>query len=285
MRRHLLLFCSRFLFLSTILTGSTWADDLAWSNPNGTIWSNFYTSPYYTVDKSRNNALLTIYCLDYNHEIAPPYEWYANLNGLVPTNIGQFQYGGSYPGVPGAPFAFQADSAYAGDPHAVTMSTSSDAYHRYLEAAWLFTNITGAQKTSDTAAMEISQVAAWDLFVDSNHIADLRSRIAGTGGNWKFTDYVSSSTHTITALVFRDAVDEALKAAQAAVLTGWTPAIGWSVVTGDSNWIQTGNGGVPTQEFLTYVPTPEPATFALLGAVALLALFVSRSKLRQAKVR
>jgi hypothetical protein len=273
-----------FAFLLFIPCANIWGDNLVWSNPNGAIWSNFYTSPYYAYDQSQNNQLLTIFCLDYNHEIAPPYDWTANLNQLAPGNTAQFQYGGSYPGVPGAPFAFQSDSATVSDIHGVTMQAGSDAYHRYLEAAWLFTNILDAQSNSSVDVMEVSQVAAWDLFVDSNHIADLRSRIASTGGTWKFTNYVAGSNQTISGLIFEDAVDEAVRSAQLAVLGGWAPSIGWSVVTGDANWIAANNGGNPTQEFLTpYVPNPEPGSLALFGSVAAVALLVGRRRMRTAK--
>jgi hypothetical protein len=75
-------------------------------------------------------------------------------------------------------------------------------------------------------------VAAWDLFVDTNHISDLASRIGGTGGTWNFTDYIDSPNVSLLNLTFRDAVDEAVNSAQSAVFGGWNPAIQWSVVTG-----------------------------------------------------
>jgi len=252
------------------------ADSLSFQSPNGTIWSNFYTSPYYAKDNS-NNQVLMIFCLDYNHEIAPPHDWQANLNTLQPSNVSQFQFGGSYPGALATPFAFQSDSAYAGDPYAVTMQAGSDAYHRYLEAAWLFTNILAAQAKGDTGDMKISQVAAWDLFVDTVHISDLASRIAGTGGTWNFTHYIDNPNASLLNLTFRDAVDEAVNSAQSAVLGGWNPAIQWSVVTGDSNWVRTSNGGNLAQEFLTpYAPNPEPSTILLFGSGLLILLWATR---------
>jgi len=257
------------------------ADNMVWQNPNGVIWNDFYTSPYYASDTSRSpSQLLTIFCLDYNHDVAPPFSWVANLNTLTPGNTSQFQYGGSYPGALATPWAFMQDSQGVGDPHAVTMQTGSDNYHRYLEAAWLFTNIMDsmAKSPEDTAAMQVSQVAAWDLFVDSNHINDLHSRISGTTGTWTFTNY--SSNASITNLNFEAAVDEAVKAAQTAVLGGWTPTIGWSVVTANIGWVQNSNNGNLVQEFLTpFVATPEPGACVLLGTALLFLVFRLRRRL------
>ena len=255
------------------------ADNMVWENPNGVIWNNFYTSPYYAYDNSLNpSQLLSIFCLDYNHEVAPPFSWVADLNTLASANIGKYQYGGSYPGALTIPWAFTQDSQGVSDPHAVTMPAASDNYHRYLEAAWLFTNILTAMAKSpeDTAAMEVSQVAAWDLFVDSNNIADLSSRIAGTTGAWTFANY--SSNTSITNLNFEAAVDEAVNAAQTAVIGGWTPTIGWSVVTANIGWVQNSNSGSLVQEFLTpYDTTPEPGAIVLLGSVVV-GLFLLRRR-------
>src|SRR5207248_2107152 len=130
-------------------------------------------------------------------------------------------------------------------------------YHRYLEAAWLFSNILAAETANNTNTSIVSQVAAWDLFVDQNNIADLSGRIAGTSGTWALTNYVDGAPSSIPGISFRSAVDEAVKAAQSAVLGGWLPTIGWSVVTADAGWVQTSHGGVRAQEFLTpFVPTP-----------------------------
>jgi hypothetical protein len=253
---------------------------MVWQNPNGVIWNNFYTSPYYAYDNSLSpSKLLSLFCLDYNHEVAPPFSWVADLNTLAGNNIGKYQYGGSYPGASTIPWAFTKDSQGLADPHAITMQAGSDNYHRYLEAAWLFTNILDAmaKNPEDTTAMQVSQVAAWDLFVDSSHIADLSSRIDGTTGAWTFANY--SSNASITNLDFEAAVDEALKAAQTAVLGGWTPAFGWSVVTANSAWVQNSNNGALVQEFLTpYALTPEPGSIVLLGTAVLGLFFLLRRR-------
>jgi hypothetical protein len=258
-----------------IAAGSARADTMLWQNASGLIWSNVYSSPYYVTDQS-NNQYLTLFCLDFNHEINPPAQWDANLNLLSLSNLSQFQYGGSYPNTPGP--AFTGDDP--GDGHAVTMQPGSDAYHRYLEAAWLFTNLIDAQAQSNTNDVLISQVAAWLLFVDQDHLADLASRIQATDGTFSFADYVGSQ-NLITPLSFRDAVDEALNASQNAVLGGWTGATNWAVVTGDIGWIDANHGGQPVQEFLT--PVSEPASLLSTGTF-LLAAWLIFNKSRTAKL-
>jgi len=270
----------RALVLLVLATCCARADNMVWQNPNGVIWNNFYTSPYYAYDNSLSpSKLLSLFCLDYNHEVAPPFSWVADLNTLAGNNISKYQYGGSYPGAATIPWAFTQDSQGVADPHAITMQAGSDNYHRYLEAAWLFTNILNAMAKSpeDTTAMQVSQVAAWDLFVDSNHIADLSSRIDGTTGVWTFANY--SSNTSITNLDFEGAVDEALNAAQTAVLGGWTPTFGWSVVTANSAWVQNSNNGALVQEFLTpFDLTPEPGSIVLLGTAVIGLFFLLRRR-------
>src|SRR5689334_1123039 len=121
------------LLFSATLTTALADDDLVWNGPNGTSWSNFYTSPYYATDQTTGRTL-TLFCLDYNHEIAPPTEWHADLNALSPANQSSYLYGGSYPFINPA-----TSNAFTGD-NLGTVATDADRYQRYVEAAWLFTN-------------------------------------------------------------------------------------------------------------------------------------------------
>jgi hypothetical protein len=243
------------LFSATLMTALA-DDDLVWNGANGTAWAGFYTSPYFAIDTT-TGAVLTIFCLDYNHEIAPPTEWHADLNALSPANQGSYLYGGSYPFInPATSFAFTGDGLGG-------VATDAQRYQRYVEAAWLFTNLTGAQAVHDTNGMILSQVAAWYLFVDSDHIADLQGRTTGTGGSYQFTNYVAGGTTAPES--FKDAVDNAIVAAQSAVVTnGWSPGLNWTVITGDPAWVRN-NGGVVPQEFLSH--TPEPAEVVLFGTL------------------
>jgi len=141
-RLPLIGFCSS---LALAATGTAWADAMHWENPGGPAWNGVYSSPYFATDQS-NNQLMTLYCLDFNDGINPPADWQANLNLLSTSNLSQFQYGGSYPNASILPPDFTGDP---GDTYGVTMQPGSDPYNRYLEAAWLFTNMIGSQTQSD----------------------------------------------------------------------------------------------------------------------------------------
>jgi hypothetical protein len=273
------------LFVFLIAGGCLFADDLTWGGTWAAAWSGFGTSPYTAIDTSDNNKVLTIFCLDFNDEIAPPIDWKANIRPLTPDNVTNFaQFGGSYGhGIPTGSFAFQSDSRASGDPHAVDLSLGSpDAYTRYLEETWLFGNILQALAHGDINTSVISQVAAWDLFVESKNQSALANDINAYNGpsSYAFSNYLFSTdsystppiSQSITGLQFEDAVDEALNAAQNAVLNGnWVGSnyIGsWNLVTGDPAW--TTDYGRPVQEFLTDAPpaaVPEPGTVVLLGTL------------------
>jgi hypothetical protein len=272
------------LFFFLIVAGCLFADDLQWGGTYVAAWSGFGTSPYTAIDLSNNNNLLTIFCLDFNDEIAPPVDWTANIRPLTPDNVTNFaQFGGNYgQGITAAPFAFQSDSMAPGDPHSVDLSSASpDAYTRYLEATWLFGNILQALPHGDINTSVISQVAAWDLFVEWQNQSALANDINAynNGSNsYTFNNYLYSTnsyttapaTQGVTGLQFEDAVDEALNAAQNAVVNeNWVGSnyIGsWNLVTGDPAW--TAAYGRPVQEFLTDAPpVPEPGTVVLLGTL------------------
>ena len=266
-----------------IVGGCLFGDDLQWGGTYVAAWSGFGTSPYTAIDTSDNNKLLTIFCLDFNDEIAPPINWTANIRPLTAGNVSGFaQFGGNYgTGVPGAPFgittpAFQSDLDPA-NPHYVNLG-SFNAYTRYLEASWLFSNILHSLPHGDVNTSVISQVAAWDLFVEGKNQSALAGDISATSGSYTFNNYLFSAdsystpptTTSIPGLNFEESVDEALKAAQNAVLNqNWAGSnyIGsWNVVTADPAW--TAAYGIPVQEFLTDAPSvPEPGTVVLLGTL------------------
>jgi hypothetical protein len=262
---------SCLLLFSFTLTTALADDDMVWNGVNGTSWSGFYTSPYFATDTTTGQSL-TIFCLDYNHEIAPPTEWHADLNTLSPANQSAYLYGGSYPLInPATTFAFTGDGLG-------TVTTDAQRYLRYVEAAWLFTNLLDGQAVHDTNGMIISQVAAWHLFVDSGHIADLQGRTSGTGGSYQFTNYVGGGT--TSPISFQQAVDNAIQAAQSAVVTSsWSPGLDWTVISTDPAWARS-QGGLVAQEFLTHAP--EPAAIVLFGTMLVAVGFSLRHR-RQAK--
>ena len=87
-------------------------DHITWVNSNGTIWNSYYTSPYYATS-SNLAATLTLFCLDYNDEIAPPFDWDANVYALNQSNVNDYaQFGGNYPNahITAPPFQFIDDT-------------------------------------------------------------------------------------------------------------------------------------------------------------------------------
>jgi hypothetical protein len=270
------------LFAFLIVGGCLFADDLQWGGTYLAAWSGFGTSPYTAIDASNNNKALTIFCLDFNDEIAPPIDWTANIRPLTPGNVTAFaQFGGNYgQGITAPPFVFKGDSLAAGNPHSVDLTASSAAYTRYLEATWLFANIGQSLTHGDVNTSVISQVGAWDLFVEDKNQSALAKDIKAYNGasSYTFNNYLYSAnsystpptTQSFSGLQFEEAVDEALNAAQNAVLhENWVGSsyIGsWNLVTGDPVW--TAKYGKPVQEFLTDAPpVPEPGAVVLLGTV------------------
>lgn len=208
------------------------ADHMEWQSPSpfSNVWQGFYTSPYLAWDRSMTpppyGQLLTVYCLDYNDEVAPPYAWDANLNPLSLANTNLYQYRSAFP-------------------------TAEQTYLRYASAAWLFTamhNLETSQPAGWRTLETEYQVAAWRLFVDTAHAADLNARIHASGA------------------AFETAVDQFYGQALAAATT-WTPPGTWYVVTSDPAWVAAHQPGRPVQEFLTYQITPEPGAWLLMAAV------------------
>jgi len=52
---------------------------LDWVGPNGNAAGGYYISPY---TAQINGADILLYCIDFNHEIAPPTTWTANIEPL-----------------------------------------------------------------------------------------------------------------------------------------------------------------------------------------------------------
>jgi hypothetical protein len=146
------LVCSLTAALMMLTAGSAMADSMVWDTPNGASWGGYYTGPYYAWDTTRNpvktlGTALSIYCIDFNNDIAPPFAWEANINRLTSANLSSFQYGG----VTGAGM-------------------------KYEEAAWLFTQAQALYMTNWSSYVPY-QVAAWTLFASGSRETQLKNSI------------------------------------------------------------------------------------------------------------
>jgi hypothetical protein len=292
------------------LCSAGFADNMQWVSAGSNAWQGFYVGPY-TAKDATTGQLISIFCIDYNHEIAPPMDWQANIVPFSASNFSQYQFGGSYPNIlPGntsnpANFAFQTNTAVSNGASVTANLSTSNGLDRYLELAWLVTQMETALTDQNsgllsTAAMnivlDIYQAADWLVFADSGpsefssgktNLQDLESRITATGGNYAFNSTLGLWGSSSTGYNFQFAVDSALNSAENAVINqGWTPGLGWSVVTADKTWDAQNENGVPLQEFLTYSPpsqsnlnpVPEPSQIVLMFTViALIALGAKRS--------
>jgi hypothetical protein len=285
---------------------AAFADQFDWGNTYAQAWQGFGTGPYSAIDTATDTSI-TIFCLDFNDEIGPPFTWDANVWGLSQADVqNEAQYGGNYnnllndayavsnPGqkapnqITGAPYVFVTDNA--GDGYEANLSASPGAYSRYLEAAWLFSELEAAGGQSDLGL--VAQAAAWDLFVNPANISALTNDIKATNANgdvYGFEDYVDpagSATPSVSGLDFEQAVDYALDAAQAAVVTNQTfTGSGWTIVTADPTWVESSAGKtIPAQEFLSPnavdpPPVPEPAGIVLLATAVGMIAFAKHRKL------
>jgi hypothetical protein len=266
------------------------ADNMEWTSAGNNVWQGFYVSPYTATD-TNTGQLLSIFCIDYNHEIAPPMDWQANIVPFSTGNFSLYQFGGSYPNIqPGdtstpANFTFQKNTAASNGATVTANLTTSNGLDRYLELVWLATQMEsaltdGSHGLLSTAAMnaviDVYQAADWLVFADSGHLADLQGRISATGGNFSLDPTFGLWGSNSTGYNFQFAVDSALNSAENAVMNqGWQPGLGWSVVTADATWDAQSQNGVPLQEFLTYTPpsqsnlnpVPEPSQIVLMFTV------------------
>jgi hypothetical protein len=229
-----------------------------------------YVSPYTATDtETTPPTTLTIYCLDWNHNIDSGQNWTADFLSLDPTNPDAnllYYYG--------ANTAYDLGQTSPGSGSDTLTSASVDTtvmYDRYLEAAWLFTQIQnlGNLGPGNATTQDELNVAAWTLFLDANppitggtdagaFAADINA-LGASFANDVYNDLQCAEAHVQG---FSDTAN-GCTATGAADFAG----AGWYAVTPDP---QTGSN--LTQEFLTYLPNgpppvPEPQAIVLFGTL------------------
>jgi hypothetical protein len=126
---------------------------LDWVSPGNNPVGNYYVSPY-TAEIQSTGQLITLYCIDFNHEVAPPLEWQANIQTLDLANVPSLQYGASSPNV-------------------------NVIWQDYEAAAWLITQMT---ETSNLRQQAIDQYAAWEIFLYPSNVANWQASVNTQGG-------------------------------------------------------------------------------------------------------
>ena len=100
--------------------------------------------------------IITLYCINFNHEVAPPLEWEANIQTFDLANVPSMQYGN-------------------------LSSNINSTWVKYEAAAWLITQLT---QTSNKYQQAVDQYAAWKIFWDPAHQAAYNQSVAAVGGGF-----------------------------------------------------------------------------------------------------
>jgi hypothetical protein len=128
---------------------------LDWVSAGNNPVGYYYVSPY-TAEIKSTGQLITLYCIDFNHEVAPPMEWEANIQTLDLADVPSLQYGNS-------------------------SSNLNSIWVNYEAAAWL---ITQTSQTTDKHQQAIDQYAAWKIFLDPSHLTAYNNSVAAVGGTF-----------------------------------------------------------------------------------------------------
>lgn len=117
----------------------------------------YYVSPY-TAQIKGTGQLLTIYCIDFNHDIGSSEEWKARIESFDFANLPNMQNGGGL------------------DPAATWL--------KYEAAAWLIPQLAQEPNTPQGRYQQaIFQYAAWKVFLDAAHTPAFNASEAAAGGN------------------------------------------------------------------------------------------------------
>jgi len=128
---------------------------LDWVSAGNNPVGNYYVSPY-TAEITSTGQLITLYCIDFNHEVAPPLEWEANIQTFDLSNVPAMQYGD-------------------------LSANISSTWAKYEAAAWLITQLT---QTTNQYQQAVDQYAAWKIFLDPAHQAAYNQSVAAVGGSF-----------------------------------------------------------------------------------------------------
>ena len=206
-----------------------------------------YVNPYAGTDQTQNLSV-SLYCGDWNTDFSGNPTWNANVYVLNAANVPNFKYGTTTQ-------TYNLSLVNNGGTYsvsAINSANSPDAYHRYLEEAWL------DDQTFSATNLQKEEIAAalWTLFVNSSNVGTLVGDINTSG-----SDFVK-------------AVYDYLQAANTAVTTkgylapNWYVAVPTGLSLSGSGYT---DGGQAMQEFLIHGfsgdTVPEPSAIVLLGTL------------------
>ncbi|MBV8845254.1 MAG: PEP-CTERM sorting domain-containing protein [Bryobacterales bacterium] len=127
---------------------------LDWVSSGNNPVGYYYVSPY-TAEIQSSRQLITLYCIDFNHEVAPPWQWQADIRPLNLADVPSLQYG--------------------------NLPNTNSTWVKYEAAAWLITQLTQSASKYQQA---VDQYAAWDIFLDTGHVSAYDSSVAAVGGSF-----------------------------------------------------------------------------------------------------
>jgi hypothetical protein len=138
-----------------LVPGTAWANvmTLDWVSGGNNPVGYFYVSPY-TAEIKGTNQPITLYCIDFNHEVAPPLEWQANIQIFDQANLPNMQYGG--------------------------LPSPNTTWTNYEAAAWLINQLV---QTTNLQQEAVYQYAAWEIFLDPAHTAIYNASVGAAGGS------------------------------------------------------------------------------------------------------
>jgi PEP-CTERM motif len=225
---------------------SLMADDvtLTLSSPGNNPSGSYYASPYQATVQG-TGQVLTVYCIDFDHDVSLGQTWDAVIQPLTQTNI--------------------ATTSQEGSPDPVN-PLDPNAWRDYSIAAFLIDDLIQAPSAYWQA---VYQYAAWAVFLPYGNTSAM---IATDTTNYN-SSVSSAEAQYGTGLQFAKDVAAAYVVASTAVQKGYTP-LNFDLVTPTPQGLSSS-----VQEFLVKVPpVPEPSSIILLLTAAFAAVLVIRKR-------
>jgi hypothetical protein len=204
----------------------------------------YYASPYQATVQG-TGQVLSVYCIDFNHDVSLGQTWNAVIQPLTQANI--------------------AVDSQQGAPDPVS-PLDANAWEDYSIAAYLIDELIS---TPNAYWQAVYQYAAWAVFLPYGNSASMVTTDTASYN----ASVVKAEAQYKTGTQFASDISAAYTAATTAVQNGYTPT-GFDLVTPAPYGLASS-----VQEFLVKVPpVPEPSSILLLLTAAFAAAMVIRRK-------